>query len=105
MLPPTSQIGPIPAELRQQIMKSSPVAGRYDTMVDRESAYEKLQARTVAATPAQAPTPGAARPRKNAKPEPTGFDQVLKAANSPLGRQIGRELARGLMGALLGTKR
>jgi DNA helicase HerA-like ATPase len=29
MLPPTSQIGPIPAELRQQIIKNSPVAGRY----------------------------------------------------------------------------
>jgi DNA helicase HerA-like ATPase len=107
MLPPTSQIGPIPAELRQQIIKNSPVAGRYETVIDRESAYEKLQARTVAA-PAAAPSaagPASPSPRKSGKPEPTSFDRVLKAANSPLGRQIGRELARGLMGALLGTKR
>jgi DNA helicase HerA-like ATPase len=102
MLPPTSQIGPIPTEVRQQIIKSSPVAGRYETMIDRESAYEKLQARAVAAPPTAA---DATRPKKSGKPEPTSFDKVLKAANSPLGRQIGRELARGLMGALLGTKR
>jgi DNA double-strand break repair helicase HerA and related ATPase len=102
MLPPRSQIGPIPPEVRQKIIQDSPVAGRYETMIDRESAYEKLQARAVAAAPTEAATP---RPKKSGKPEPTSFDKVLKAANSPLGRQIGRELARGLMGALLGTKR
>lgn len=101
MLPPTSQIGPIPTELRQQIIRNSPVAGRYENMLDRESAYEKLQARNAAAPQPQA----VGAPRKTAKPEPTAFDKVLKAANSPVGRQIGRELARGLMGALLGTKR
>jgi hypothetical protein len=103
MLPPTSQIGPIPPDLRQQIIKSSPVAGRYETMLDRESAYEKLQGRNSGAP--QPVAASASGQRKSAKPEPTAFDRVLKAANSPVGRQIGRELARGLMGALLGTNR
>jgi DNA helicase HerA-like ATPase len=103
MLPPTSQIGPIPPDTRQQIIRSSPLAGRYETVVDRESAYEKLQSRTAAA--GQPAAIDSSEQRTGAKPPPTAFDQVLKAANSPLGRQIGRELARGLMGALLGTRR
>lgn len=106
MLPPTSQIGAITPDLRQQIIKSSAVFGRYENMVDRESAYEKLQGRTANAgqAPAGLPQAAAGKP-KGSKPEPTVFDQVLKAANSPIGRQIGRELARGLMGSLLGTSR
>ncbi len=104
MLPPTSQIGPIPDDLRQQIIRSSRVAGKYENTLDRESAYEKLQVRN-AAVPAQGAAESAPGKPKHTKPEPTTFDRVLKAANSPVGKQIGRELARGLMGALLGTKR
>jgi hypothetical protein len=109
MLPPTSQIGAIPLELRQQIIKSSGVYGRYENPIDRESAYEKLQGRTANAGHAPAAIPlvegvGTGK-RKGVKPEPTVLDQVLKAANSPIGRQISRELARGLMGSLLGTSR
>jgi DNA helicase HerA-like ATPase len=104
MLPPTSQIGPVPPDLRQQIIRSSPVAGRYENTLDRESAYEKLQVRNTG-VPAQTVTGSAPGKPKSAKPEPTAFDRIMKAANSPVGRQIGRDLARGLMGALLGTKR
>ena len=102
MLPPTSQIGPIPPEVRQQLIKSSPVAGRYETMIDRESAYEKLQARAAAATSAATPdaAPASSRPKKSGKPEPTALQQVFKVANSPLGRQIARDITRGLLGAL-----
>jgi len=108
MLPPTSQIGPISPEICQQLIKSSPVFGKYEQAVDRESAYEKLQSRTAqaaAAASVRASQPAAATSRKAAKPEPTAFDQVLKIANSSAGRQIERELVRGLMGSLLGTKR
>jgi len=103
MLPPRGQIGPIPPETRQQIIRSSPMAGRYENVMDRESAYEKLQARTATAASAGAADAGAKGRRS--KPEPTAFEKVLKAANSPFGRQIQRDIARGIMGALLGTKR
>ncbi len=43
--PPRSQIGPIAPEQRQALMRTSLVAGAYDTEVDRESAYEILKAR------------------------------------------------------------
>ncbi|SNS43610.1 helicase HerA-like domain-containing protein [Tropicimonas sediminicola] len=47
--PPSSQLGPIAPDLRKQVMAASPVAGRYDTTLDRESAFEMLKARTEAA--------------------------------------------------------
>ena len=108
MLPPTSQIGPVLPEIRKQLITSSPIYGRYEKIIDRESAYEKLQGRTVKpgavaggmtqiADASQAKTYG-----KRSKPEPTALDQVLKVANSTAGRQIERELVRGLMGSLLG---
>ena len=120
VLPPTSQIGPVDPQLRQQLIMSSPIHGRYEQLVDRESAYEKLQARTAQQAPAAAaatPAPYNAVPvkpvqmtsssggRRSAKPEPTAFDQFLKVANSSAGHQIERELVRGIMGSLLGTKR
>ena len=109
MMAPSSQIGPVTPDVRQQIIRSSRIYGQYEKAIDRESAYEKLQGRTapagkistqVGGSPAQA-----SGGRKGNKPEPTAIDQVLKAANSPLGRQIGRELVRGIMGGLLGSSR
>jgi len=56
IVPPRSQLGPITPQQRQQIMANSIVAGVYDKVVDRESAYEKLtQAVQQAAPPAGAP--------------------------------------------------
>ena len=92
MLPPTSQIGPIPPDVRQQIIRSSPVAGRYENTLDREFGLRE--------------TPGShgfhkgsprdrARPRNPRAPSPSRPRSTgcWKAANSPVGRQIGRELA------------
>ena len=43
--PPSSQLGPITEDERRQALASSPVAGKYDTAIDRESAYEMLKSR------------------------------------------------------------
>ena len=109
MLPPTSQIGPVAPAQRQQIIQSSPVYGKYEKAIDRESAYEKLTGRVAnaaapAAAPAQAAPAPAKKPAKAGKPEPSTMDEVLKVANSPVARTVERELVRGLMGSLLGTK-
>lgn len=45
VLPPGSQIGPISAAQRQALLQGSLVAGVYEKLVDRESAYEKLKGR------------------------------------------------------------
>ena len=47
--PPTARIGPITPEERKSIIDNSPVKGKYDTVIDRESAYEVLQKRVAGA--------------------------------------------------------
>jgi DNA helicase HerA-like ATPase len=47
--PPSSQVGPIDAAARAAVIAGSPLKGKYETMIDRESAYEKLRARAEAA--------------------------------------------------------
>ena len=44
ILPPQSLMGTIDADTRAEIVKASPFAGVYDEVVDRESAYELLNA-------------------------------------------------------------
>lgn len=45
IMPPQSQFGTIDPSLRQQIMNTSLMLGKYDREVDRDSAYEMLTAR------------------------------------------------------------
>ncbi|HYZ31282.1 MAG TPA: helicase HerA-like domain-containing protein, partial [Crenalkalicoccus sp.] len=61
ILPPRGRIGAITEAERGAVMARSPLAGRYDTPVDRESAYELLTGRatTRAADPAPRPVGGA----------------------------------------------
>jgi DNA helicase HerA-like ATPase len=43
--PPSARVGPISADERRAILSRSSIKGKYDTMVDRESAFELLQQR------------------------------------------------------------
>jgi DNA helicase HerA-like ATPase len=63
--PPSSRLGPLTAAERKGLIQNSPVAGAYDTIEDRESAYEVLQKRAAktAATQEEAEgEPGAEQP-------------------------------------------
>src|SRR5204862_309882 len=44
--PPSGQVGPLLPEERRSVIANSPVAGVYDTVVDRESAFEVLTKKT-----------------------------------------------------------
>ncbi|MEI8159217.1 MAG: helicase HerA-like domain-containing protein, partial [Burkholderiales bacterium] len=64
VLPPSSQIGPITPAQRQALLADSLVAGVYEKVVDRDSAFEAIKGRTqtrqpAGATQAQVPTPSA----------------------------------------------
>jgi DNA helicase HerA-like ATPase len=52
--PPSSQVGPITAAQRDSVIKESPVAGKYEKLLDRESAHETLQKRMKERTEAKA---------------------------------------------------
>jgi uncharacterized protein len=124
IVPPRSHIGAITPEQRKQIIGASVLAGHYEKAVDRESAYEKLQARAgqkVEAAGAPAAAPGASVP-EGAKP--SFFDTVVavfqpkigprggihdsvatsmaKSAMRAASSQMGRQVVRGILGGILG---
>jgi uncharacterized protein len=116
ILPPASQIGPITSEIRQKIIKESPVHGYYEKTVDRISAFEVLNENRVSTDDKKVVTKdavlssnplhdilfGTVGPRGGRKP-----GVLEKAATSTarsMASSIGRELVRGLMGSLLGGK-
>lgn len=59
--PPAARIGPVTADERKAVIAASPCAGKYEKMLDAESAYEVLQNRAqTAAAPATAGAPAPA---------------------------------------------
>ncbi|MBR1849881.1 MAG: DUF853 family protein [Bacteroidales bacterium] len=72
---PLSQIGAITEQQRADLIRQSRLAGKYDTMIDRESAFEVLlreaeeQAVIVAEESKPAPTAKAAKATKSAEPK------------------------------------
>jgi len=113
--PPASRIGTIGAEERAATIAASPLRGRYDRTVDRESAYELLAARARQAS-AREESPPARRPgggRAGGGRRDTAGEAMLKSAARSLGTEIGRQLGgrvgarilRGVLGSLLGGGR
>ncbi|NGQ92141.1 DUF853 family protein [Rhodobacter sp. HX-7-19] len=64
--PPSSQLGPIDPALRASLMAASPMAGKYDKPIDRDSAYEMLRARAEAAAREAAAQEAAEAPEQDA---------------------------------------
>ncbi|MDB6051182.1 MAG: hypothetical protein JWR17_3928 [Pseudomonas sp.] len=103
--PPQSRIGPLSEAERAGLIAQSPLAGRYDKAVDRESAYEMLLARKVITK--DETVAAAKQPSGGLAEMASGFfdglaGQAMKSAMRTAANQIGRELVRGLMGSLLG---
>lgn len=105
--PPQSRIGPLNDTERAALIAVSPLLGRYDKPIDRESAYEMLMARKGEA----AEPPAAARKEEESLADKAGeflqsaAGQAIKSAVRQAANQFGRQLVRGLMGSLLGSKR
>lgn len=102
--PPQSRIGPLDAAERAALIRQSPLAGRYERAVDRESAYELLGAR---AAQAEAASASAQSPATGAVGDLLGgaLGQAMKSAVRQAASQVGRELVRGLLGSLLGGRK
>ena len=118
--PPESRIGPAKPAERKELIANSPLKGKYDDTVDRDSAYEQLQQRTEEALERQkkaerdaelerervkaekarekAATKKASS-RRSSRQTPT--EAFLKSTLRSLGRNLGNKLARGILGGLL----
>jgi DNA helicase HerA-like ATPase len=96
--PPQSQLPPLSAAAREQVIKQSTVAGHYEKALDRDSAYEMLQARAP-----QAEEP-AGRQESGWQSEAGKLLGALgTSAARAIGSQVGREIMRGVLGSLFGT--
>jgi DNA helicase HerA-like ATPase len=114
VIPPGSRLGPLSADERRKAMDSSLLAGHYEKAVDRESAYEKLQARA-GGTGGAAPTgplgdvlgkigfPQGGKPGKPGRESP--IEAAAKSAARAIGSQVGRRIIRGVLGSIFGGKR
>ena len=88
--PPSSQLGPITAaERAAAVLKASDMAGKYDTPLDRKSAYEILAQRSAKA--AARSRGGRSRPPRRA-PQPMARE--FNAARRYSGSRIPRSSAR-----------
>lgn len=107
VFPPQSRIGPLTDDERQRHLLRSPFAERYDKTIDRESAHEILRQRAESIEfnkdNAKSIRRSAAQTEKNQIEDLVGA--MAKSAVRSIGSQLGRRIARGLLGSLLGSKR
>jgi hypothetical protein len=104
--PPQSQIGPLSDGQRRERIQRSPFRGRYDKAIDRESAYEMLQKRAeqAAAEAARERDEAPARKRSGARQRQSPLEAFTKSTLRSIGSQLGRQIARGLLGSLFGRR-
>ena len=125
--PPRCRIGSITPEERTAVRARSPVGARYDTAVNRESAYEMLSRRAAdretsdsrgaAKTPSR-PAPGGGNAPDGGSGSTAGttvsdilwgtsrrqgmVETMAKQAARTVGSQLGRRILRGVLGGILG---
>lgn len=125
--PPSSQLGPIDPARRAETIAQSPLRGKYDQTIDRDSAYERLRARAADATAmAQPLTDRAAGPsaedgltharRYGGQAARPATDRVTagrsdsigtafaKSFARQLGSRTGQAVVRGILGSLFRSR-
>ena len=107
---PLSQIGAITASQREEIIKSSRIFGRYDTMIDRESAFEVLLAESEAAekeleasnqekeTRDRGQEAGKEKETKSSSKKKSIFSKILAAVITSITAAIGTHVANTVTG-------
>ena len=123
--PPSSQLGPIDDAARKAIIAASAMGAKYNQVVDRDSAYEKLQARTRASAPPAAPEAPEApqgttysharkigggavepkpaqQPRKSSSRNDSLGEAFAKSFVRQLGTRTGQAVVRGILGGIFG---
>lgn len=119
--PPHCRMGAITPNERQTIRLRSPVGAKYDTAVDRESAYEKLKAKAEEATAKEPTTPTAPAPTGESqqggfmgrlkewmfgtKRRQGALEGMTKSAMRTVGTKLGNQILRGVLGGIAGGRK
>jgi len=131
VIAPSSRLGVLSGDERARAIRESTIYGHYEKVLDRESAYEKLQASvqgSVSSDKATAPAPAPEAAEQSGggllgglggslndilfgRTGPRGgkTDGLVQAAAKSvartIGSSVGREIVRGVLGSLLGGRR
>ena len=120
--PPMARVGPITAQERQQLMKSSSMLGKYDTGIDRESAFEMLQKksddRMEEAGAEEAKSGGildtiggwfgggsdesASKTKKGGRKRMSTGQVIIRSAAQSAARSVGTQIARAILRGVMG---
>ncbi len=115
--PPRCRMGAVTPEERANVRAHSPVGAKYDTPVNRESAYELLRQKSAAVG---APAGQSSATAAQSQPETRGplgeflwgtkrrqgmVETMAKQAARTVGSQIGRQILRGVLGGIQGGSR
>ncbi|MGO2437625.1 MAG: helicase HerA-like domain-containing protein, partial [Serratia proteamaculans] len=117
------KMGMLGAEGLNSAINKSPLYGRYEDMVDRESAYEKLSSAGFATV--GTPQPGQPTSQPQAQ-QPAGgglmgglndilfgstgprggkHDGIVQTAAKSMARDLGRQILRGVLGSIMGGRK
>jgi len=120
VIAPSSRMGPVTDDERNGLINSSPLYGKYEDAVDRESAYEKLQKGVQQTTEAQNAPPTKGETAEVDGGVLGGLKDILFGTTGPRGgkrdgvvqtmaksatRQITNQIIRGVLGSLMGGRR
>jgi DNA helicase HerA-like ATPase len=97
LAPPASVMGPLPPDQYKAHVVASEAYQKYKDGVDDQTAFELLNERIEAIKEEEPVKPVTTKSRKN---ERSTFEEVIA---SPVAKQVGRELVRGVFGLLFGT--
>ncbi len=113
--PPESRIGPMTDEERAEQINRSPYKGKYDTVVDRESAYELLrersehqadiaeqeEARELEQERIEKEEKARSSTKRSSRGRQSISETLIKSAARTIGTRLGRQIIRGVLGSIL----
>ncbi|HAX3197388.1 TPA: DUF853 family protein, partial [Escherichia albertii] len=120
VIAPCSRMGPVTEDERNDLINHSPVYGKYEDGVDRESAYEMLQKGVQANTGQQNNPPAKGKEMAVDNGILSGLKDILFGTTGPRGgkkdgvvqtmaksaaRQVTNQIVRGVLGSLLGGRK
>jgi len=102
--PPRSRFAPLTPDERQAVIRGSLLFGHYEKVIDRESAYERLQSRSTTSGGVGQSGSGGGIPELGG---PVGdlLGAFAKSAVRAIGSQVGRQIVRGVLGSIFGGGR